>query len=66
MRDRGINYERGQIRDLIISEYDMDDILDEFAEASLKRVTADTSREEREWEEYWFDLKDDIVRRALS
>lgn len=66
MRDKGINYERGQIRDLIISEYDMDDILDEFAEASLKRVTADTNREEREWEDYWHDLKEEIVRRALS
>lgn len=43
---------------ILHSLFDADDLLEEFAKASLKRITADT-----EWEEYWFDLKDEIMRR---
>lgn len=60
------DYERGPVRDANIREMDAEQVLEQFALASLKRVMADTNTEERAWEEYWFDLHSDIVSRMLG
>lgn len=56
-------YERGPVRDMILRELDVEGLLDEYATASLKRITSDTNKQEKVWEEYWYDLRSEIEYR---